>query len=130
MPPCLIFLLIGQPLGIYSAIEGIDGSPERQSSNEIVIPPGLQTTSGLSEEQIKQIMHSMQQQDYKRNNPKNVDGESVSIFSYCKMLGFIGLLSSLVLILNRDYNNIVIVWFVRTFPRESSTFGLCLKNEL
>jgi hypothetical protein len=129
MLPCLILLLIGQPLGIYNAIEGIDDSPERQPSNEIVIPPGLQTINGLSEEQIKQIMHSMQLQDY-RNNPKNVDGESVSIFSYCKMLGFIGLLSSLVLILNRDYNNIVTVWFVRTFPRESSTFGLCLKNEL
>ncbi|KAL7505563.1 hypothetical protein ACHAXN_003016 [Cyclotella atomus] len=120
----------GQPLGIFNATEGDDLS-ERQPSNEIVVPPGLQTISGLSKEQIKLILQSMQQQDYCKENPNIVNGESsISTISFIKMLVFVGLLSSLVLVLNRDYNNIVTVLFVRTFPRESSIFGLSVKNEL
>jgi hypothetical protein len=73
----------------------------------------------------------MQQQDYCKENPNIVNGESsISTISFIKMLVFVGLLSSLVLVLNRDYNNIVTVLFVRTFPRESSIFGLSVKNEL
>jgi hypothetical protein len=128
----LSICILGQPLGIYNEVDETDHFADKD-------PPSEDTRElqkimpGISKAQIQQILFFTQQQRVKLNHGhKNIDlnDSVISIFTVIKMILFAGLLSWLVFVLNRDYGNIVTIWFVRTFPRESSTFGLSLKNEL
>ena len=117
----------GQPLGIY------DGQDEFESSKDDSVVDAepreiteLQQLSGLSKEKIKHIYRSIQRQEYKTNSYDKIVSEdsTVSIFAIIKVIMFTSLLSGLVYVLNRDYNNVATIWFVQTFPRESSSLGL------
>ena len=99
------------------------------------VPTELDEIPSISKEQIKQIIRAtqQQQQQQQRTNARDKDPDvdlNISIFTIIKMMTMFGILASLVYTLNRDYNNVITIWFIRTFPRESSTFGLSLKNEL
>lgn len=126
--------IIGQPLGIYNGPEDEDAVSVsgKEPTLDATVPTELETIPGISREQMKQIIQATQQQEKKAipSSKNNHDDSTISIFSMIKMLIFTGLLTSLIYILNRDYNNVVTVWFIETFPRESSTFGLSLRYEL
>lgn len=131
--------LVGQPLGIYNqpldeTDLSTDNAVEKNPVSDDNFPPEIQNLSslpGISKMQLIQILTSIQQQENNRSNrSKKIEDDFVSIFTIVKLLILSGLLSYLVWIFNRDYNNIVTIWFVRTFPRESSTLGLLLHDEL
>ena len=128
---CLFDVLAGQPLGIYDDTDGTDPtSYEEQETNGIA--RDLQKVCCISEEQIKQIVQSVHLQQYRRcRRRKNSDDDTfISTFKIINITILVVLLWCLIFYLNRDYDKVLTNWFIRTFPRESSTFGLFLKNEL
>ena len=130
--------LVGQPLGIYDQQHDETDSPtdniaEQDPLSDDSIRSEIQNFSdlpGISKAQLTRILASLrQQQDKRKIRSKNLEDDSMSIFTIIKLFIMAGLLSCFVYILNKDYNDIVTIWFVRTFPRESSTLGLSLHDE-
>eukprot|EP00804_Cyclotella_cryptica_P012264 CCRYP_013860-RA/>CCRYP_013860-RA protein AED:0.01 eAED:0.01 QI:142/1/1/1/1/1/2/2579/175 len=121
----------GQPLEIYNQIdENVMSTKTKPSSNRDI--QELQSLCSLTKDQVDHVIQSMQPQQSKAvKRSKNVEtGNSVSIFAITKIMILASLLSGLVYFLNRDYGNVVTFWFVKSFPRESATIGISLKNEL
>ena len=51
-------------------------------------------------------------------------GEAFSFFQILNLLVYISLASGLIYFINRDYGNVITIWFVNAFPREAETLGL------
>eukprot|EP00804_Cyclotella_cryptica_P013727 CCRYP_018846-RA/>CCRYP_018846-RA protein AED:0.05 eAED:0.05 QI:221/1/1/1/0/0/2/326/125 len=102
----------------------------KPSSNDDI--QELQSLCRLTTDQVDQIIQSMQHPKSKAvKRSKNIETEpSVSIFAIIKIMILASVLSGLVHFLNGDYGNVVTFWSVQSFPRESATIGISLKNEL
>ena len=122
--------MTGEALGIYDGVD--DGATPDKKRLSNYDTKELESMSGLSKHQIEQVIRFTQNQHQKsKNGNKNLEEDpSISTLSIIKLMIMLGLLSALIYFMNRDYNDAVTVWFVRSFPRESATFGLSLRNEL
>jgi hypothetical protein len=74
----------------------------------------------LQQQQLKQ--------QTKSNNNRNSniilgEDESFSPFSILNKLVYLFFIVGIIHFLNRDYDNIVTIWFLRSFPREAATLG-------
>ncbi|KAL7551778.1 hypothetical protein ACHAWF_018668 [Thalassiosira exigua] len=58
------------------------------------------------------------------------EDDSLSALQILNGSVYLLLLSGMVYFLNRDYDGLVLKWFVATFPREAETLGLGLRGEL
>ena len=87
----------------------------------------LRSKMGLSEEQMKQVMQRSKEHFLKGGGNENDGGGGIaSVFQTLNRLVYLGLFMGIIYIFNRDYDNVVTVWFVHTFPREARTLGIHL----
>ncbi|KAL7479695.1 hypothetical protein ACHAW6_005420 [Cyclotella cf. meneghiniana] len=128
----VVFLSVfpGQSLGIYNEVNEKIASTEKKASSVHEIKE-LQALCSLTTDQIHHMQSLQHQKDRSVKSSKNFETESpISIFPIINAVILAIFLSGLVYVLNRDYGNLVTIWFVRSFPRESATIGLSSKNEL
>ncbi len=69
----------------------------------------------LTVEQMKQVVETARQQ---------ITSSSWTPHQKLNTMVYVSMLSVLVYVLNRDYGNLAIIWFVQTFPKEAHTLGL------
>lgn len=102
------------------------------------LPPNqiekIRKTFRLTHAQMEQVLDVSRRQ-HNNNNDEGIGGMGSSLLSSSSLsswtphqkmngLAYLLMLSVLVYVLNRDYGNVVTIWFVQTFPKEARTLGL------
>ena len=87
---------------------------------------------GLSQDQMKDVVETSKQkyqdthQEGRGETLEETDMDVPTFFKTLNRLMYMGMVIVLIYVLNRDYDNIVTVWFVKTFPKEAGVFGIQL----
>ncbi len=88
----------------------------------------MQTKFGLTEEQVKKVIQSSKSDKNNKNNDSTFqdleDELELTLTQKLNLVIYGSFFIGLIYVLNKDYDSLVTVWFVRMFPREASIFGL------
>ena len=102
------------------------------------LPPNqiekIRKTFRLTHAQMEEVLDESRRQ-HNNNNDEGIGAMGSSLLSSSSLsswtphqkmngLAYLLMLSVLVYVLNRDYGNVVTIWFVQTFPKEARTLGL------
>ena len=86
----------------------------------------LRVKMGLSQDQMKEVMDVSKQEYLLGVAGTPTCWNASKLLKTLNKLVYIGMFIVLIYVLNRDYDNIVTIWFVRNFPREARVFGIQL----
>jgi hypothetical protein len=95
----------------------------------------LRQTLHLTEEQMKLVLDTSRRQAMHNNTKRkdhdgsdytssDVDEEEWTPHQVLNRMVYVILMALLMYIANRDYGNVVTVWFITWFPREAATLGI------
>ena len=94
----------------------------------------LRSKMGLSRDQMKEVVETSKKEYQQTCEKGGVDAVDIdtsfdttsSFFKSLNRLMYMGMAIAFIHVLNRDYDNIATVWFVKTFPKEAGVFGIQL----
>ena len=118
-----------------------DKKEKENKTDPFDLPPNqiekIRKTFRLTHAQMEEVLDESRRQhnNNNNNNDEGIGGMGSSLLSSSSLsswtphqkmngLAYLLMLSVLVYVLNRDYGNVVTIWFVQTFPKEARTLGL------